>query len=236
MTMSDEDLPTSAPINSGDDGGSTSSAPAAETSDNPAKSPSPCPMTAAETGGVDSDSGGSLSSSASPAPPLSTATHDEWNVNEPSDGADSGVGANGSTPVDGESLCLSFDGATSTGSPAYMLSPPFVPPQYTAVPPTVHPSCVSVASVVGSDGLQPAPLVHSPVVSHPLGTEDHLEGGTTTATNVMTSAAGAAPSQQYVVNVHVNAGETFSVRAGDRVQLIHGDATSYLIISFLNIY
>ena len=224
--MSDEDLP--APV--GGEVSSTSSVAETPYVTNPVEDPSHCLMTSGEVGGVgsaDSDSGGSLSSSASPAPPPSTATHDEWNTNEPSDGADSGVGANGSTPVDGESLSLSFDGPVSTGSPACMLPPSFVPAHFQPVPSTMHPSsCVSMASVVGSNG-QP-PVVHSPVVSLPPGCEDQQDGSTATtggAANMMppASADPAAPSQQYVVNVHVNAGETFSVRAGDRVQLIHGN-------------
>lgn len=227
MTMSDEDLP--APV--GGDISTTSSV--AETPDvpNPAEDPPPCLMTSGEVGGVgsaDSDSGGSLSSSASPAPLPNTVTHDEWNANEPSDGADSGVGANGSTPVDGESLSLSFDGPVTTGSP--LLSPPFVPAHYPAVPPALHPSCVTMASVVGNNG-QPS-VMPTPVVSHPPVVEDMPDGCTVTtgsSANVMppgsaaAAAAAAAPNQQYVVNVHVNAGETFSVRAGDRVQLIHGN-------------
>ena len=230
MTMSDENLPTPA-------GDVSTASHVAETPDvtNPADDPSLCLITSGEVvGGIgsaaDSDSGGSLSSSASPAPLPSTAAHDEWNANEPSDGADSGVGANGSTPVDGDSLSLSFDGPVTTGSPAYMLSPPFVPAHYPAVPPAMHPSCVTVASVVGTNGHPP--VAHSPEVSHPPVCEDQQDGCTVTTgstANVMSSgsAAAAAPSQQYVVNVHVNAGETFSVRAGDRVQLIHGKYNAF---------
>jgi len=107
VRMSEEDLPAPAAPVGGGDVGSTSSVTAETVPSVEDPSSSPCLMTSGEVGGVgsaDSDSGGSLSSSASPAPPPSTATHDEWNANEPSDGADSGVGANGSTPVDGESL------------------------------------------------------------------------------------------------------------------------------------
>lgn len=227
VKMSDEDLP--APVE-GDVGGEVVTASSvAETHDmtNTAEDPPPRPMTSGEVGGIgsaDSDSGGSLSSSASPAPPQSTTMHDEWNTNEPSDGADSGVGANGSTPVDGDSLSLSFDGPVTTGSPSYMLSPTYVPPHYPSVPPAMHPSCVTMSSVVGTNG-QP-PVVHSPVVSYPPDSEVQQDGCTTTTgstANVMSSGSAAAPGQQYVVNVHVNAGETFSVRAGDRVQLIHGN-------------
>lgn len=233
VTMSDDNLPA-APVNgdaNADVPGSTSSS-VAETQGvtGPAEDPSPGLMLSSEVGGVDSDSGGSLSSSASPALPPSTTAHDEWNANEPSDGADSGVGANGSTPIDGDSLCLSFDGPVTTGSPGYMLSPPFVPQHYPAMPQAMHPSCVTVAPVVGTDG-QP-PVMHSPVISHLPVSEDHLDGctsatGSTASVMSCGSTADAAPSQQYVVNVHVNAGETFSVRAGDRVQLIHGNRDSY---------
>jgi len=230
VTMSDEDLP--APVD-GDVGTvelSTTSSSMAETHDvtNSSEVPSQCPI--GEVGGsgsADSDSGGSLSSSASPAPLAGTVTNDDWNTNEPSDGADSGVGANGSTPVDGDSLSLSFDGPVTTGSPGYMLSPSFVPSQFSSMPPpSMHPSCVASSSVVGTDGQLPA--AHSPVMSHSLDSDIHQDGCTTTTgstANVMSpgSAAAGVPSQQYVVNVHVNAGETFSVRAEDRVQLIHGN-------------
>ena len=230
MTMSDDCLPA-APVNDDADAdvpvpGSTTSS-VAETHDIvtcPAEETSRGVVTSVEvSGGVDSDSGGSLSSSASPAPPPGTVTHDEWNANEPSDGTDSGVGANGSTPVDGDSLCLSFDGPVTTGSPAYMLTPPFVPQQYPAMPQTVHPSCVTIAPDVGTDG--PPPVMHSPIISHIPVSEDHLDGSTTSIMSCGSAEAG--PNQQYVVNVHVNAGETFSVRAGDRVQLIHGNYPIY---------
>jgi len=235
VTMSDEDLPAPVDGDVGGDAVTAGTSSVVETPDvtNPVEDSSPCLMTSGEVGGVgsaDSDSGGSLSSSASPAPPPSTAMHDEWNANEPvSDGADSGVGANGSTPVDGDSLSLSYDGPVTTGSPAYMLSPPFVPAHYQAVPQDMHPSCVSEASVVGTDG-QP-PIVHSSAVSHspvPENQHDVYMTSDGSTGNVMSSgsAAAAAPGQQYVVNVHVNAGETFSVRAGDRVQLIHGKLTT----------
>ena len=242
VTMSDDSLPA-APVNGDADAaddvpGSTVAAPAttsssvaAETRSVAAEDPSRPGLMSSSVdvggGGVDSDSGGSLSSSASPAPPPITATHDEWNAgNEPSDGADSGVGANGSTPVDGDSLCLSYEGPVTTGSPACVLTPAFVPQHYpaAAVPPggSVHPS-------VGADG--PPPLVHhSPVISHLPVSEDHLDGCTGgSAAGVM--SAEAAPAQQYVVNVHVNAGETFSVRADDRVQLIHGNALLFVSVA-----
>lgn len=238
--MSDEDLP--APVD-GDVGTvelvTTSSMAQTHDVTNPSEDPSQSPiMTKGEVrgggGSADSDSGGSLSSSASPAPPVGTVTHDEWNANEPSDGADSGVGANGSTPVDGDSLSLSFDGPVTTGSPGYMLSPPFVPSQFSPLPPPgMHPSCVAVSSVIGTNGQLPA--THSPVTSHPVDSDVHQDGCTTTTgstANVMSPgspAAAGVPSQQYVVNVHVNAGETFSVRAGDRVQLIHGPATVRMV-------
>jgi len=242
VTMSDDSLPA-APVNGDADadvpGTTTSSVAETCSVTGPAEDPSPGLMSSVEVGGVDSDSGGSLSSSASPAPPPSTATHDEWNANEPSDGADSGVGANGSTPVDGDSLCLSFDGPVTTGSPSYMLTPPFVPQHYPAVPQAIHPSCVTVAPVVGTDD-QPPPVMHSPVISHIPGSEDHLDGctsatGSTASVMSCGSTADAAPSQQYVVNVHVNAGETFSVRAGDRVQLIHGNCDYFYLPCLLTI-
>ena len=230
VTMSDEDLPAAAPVDGEVGAEVDTTSTVAETPDttNTAEDPSPCPMTSGEVGGVasvDSDSGGSLSSSASPAPPQSTVTHDEWNTNEPSDGADSGVGANGSTPIDGDALSLSYDGPVTTGSLAYMMTPPFVPQHYPSVPPAMHPSCVTDPSVVCTNGQLP------PMVSHAPDCEVLQDGCTTTGStaNVMTpgSAGAAAPSQQYVVNVHVNAGETFSVRAGDRVQLIHGNSNSF---------
>jgi len=235
VTMSDEDLTAPVDGDVGGEVGTTSSVEETHNVTNLAEDPSPCLMTSGEVGGIDSDSGGSLSSSASPAPPPNTVTHDEWNANEPSDGADSGVGANGSTPVDGDSLSLSYDGPVTTGSPAYMLSPPFVPSHYPPVPPAMHPSCVTMASVVGTNG-QP-PVVHSPVASYPPDCEVLPDGCTTTGstTNVMSpgSAAAAATGQQYVVNVHVNAGETFSVRAGDRVQLIHGNSVLFKLLLLL---
>lgn len=230
VTMSDDSLPA-APVNGDADadvpGSTTSSVAETVGITCQAEDPSPGTMTSVEVGGgVDSDSGGSLSSSASPAPPPSTATHDEWNATEPSDGADSGVGANGSTPIDGDSLCLSYDGPVTTGSPAYMLTPPFVPQHYPAVPQAMHPSCATVAADVSTDGAPP--MMHSPVISHMPVSEDHLDGCTpvtgSTASVMSCGSAEATPSQQYVVNVHVNAGETFSVRAGDRVQLIHGNS------------
>ena len=252
VTMSDDSLP-SAPVNGDADAaddvpGSTVAAPAttassvaAETRSVAAEDPSRPGLMSSSVdvggGGVDSDSGGSLSSSASPAPPPITATHDEWNAgNEPSDGADSGVGANGSTPVDGDSLCLSYEGPVTTGSPACVLTPPFVAQHYpaAAVPPggSVHPSCVAASQAVGADG-QPPLVHHSPAISHLPVSEDHLDGCTSatggSAAGVM--SAEAAPAQQYVVNVHVNAGETFSVRAEDRVQLIHGNALLFVSVA-----
>lgn len=207
MTMSDDHRSTE-PVNGDVDVDVPQSTVSSVTHNmsNQTDNPSPGPMTSGGEvgGGVDSDSGGSLSSSVSPAPLPSATTHDDWNTNEPSDGADSGVGANGSTPVDGDALSLSFDGLATTASPAaYVMSPPFVPAHYPAGQP---------------------PVVHSPVISH---SEDHFDGCTTTTgstSNVMSSTA--TSQQQYVVNVHVNAGETFSVRAGDRVQLIHGNCIS----------
>lgn len=237
VRMSEEELPAPvSPVGGRDVDGSTTSVP---TDSVPAVDvPSPCLMTSSDVcrvGSADSDSGGSLSSSASPAPPPSTATHDEWNTNEPSDGADSGVGANGSTPVDGESLgALTYDGPVTTGSPAYMLSPPYVPAQYPSVPSGMQPS------VVGTNGQ--ASVIHTPIATHPLCCEDQQDGcavttGSSTGPSVMSPpgttapAANATPSQQqYVVNVHVNAGETFSVRAGDRVQLIHGNQSAFYLI------
>jgi len=235
VTMADEDLP--APVDGDVDTEVANTSSVAVT--NPTDNPSHCLITSSEVGGIgsaDSDSGGSLSSSASPAPLPGTATHDEWNTNEPSDGADSGVGANGSTPVDGDSLCLSFDGPVTTGSPAYMLTPPFVPAHYQPVPPAMHPSCVTVAPVVGANGQSPVSDRGSAIVSHPPDCEVPHDGCimTDSTANVMSpgSAAAAAPSQQYVVNVHVNAGETFSVRAGDRVQLIHGNFSTLFLKIF----
>jgi len=229
VTMSDEDLPAS--VADGADVSTTSSVADAPDGMNLPDDSSPCMMTSGDVGGVgsaDSDSGRSLSSSASPAPPHSTVTHDEWNTNEhASDGGDSGVGANGSTPVDGDSLSLSFDGPVTTGSPAYMLSPPFNAGSYQPVATPMHPSCMTVTSVIDSNGQTPV-VIDSHTVQQ---CELDQDGCTTTDSsgNVMSpgSAAAAATGQQYVVNVHVNAGETFSVRAGDRVQLIHGNYNDF---------
>jgi hypothetical protein len=179
------------------------------------------------TAGGDSDSGGSLSSSASPAPPGATALPEDWNGVEQSD-ADSGV-VNGSTPVDCESSGIGFE-PSSVGDGGYLVAPNFTQPNALPVSASTGDSaCNDIASSAtdtpvaaavtnGSPTAQSAPLVSGAV-------HDNCNGSSgVTGANGSTPVAGASGSgnQQYVVNVHVNAGETFSVRVGDRVQLIHG--------------
>jgi len=89
-----------------------------------------------------------------------------------------------------------------------------------------HPVCP--ANVVG--GMHPcvpppiggvgahSPHIHSPAGSHSSGSSPHDNGGG----GVPQAGGMSGGSQQYVVNVHVNPGETFSVRVGDQVQLIQG--------------
>lgn len=95
----------------------------------------------------------------------------------------------------------------------------------------VPPAQVAPAATHLGPRFVPRPHVHThPVcpggaLHHPPGTHSphmHSPGTHSSGSSPYDNGASPAP-QQYVVNVHVNPGETFSVRVGDEVQLIQGN-------------
>ena len=79
-----------------------------------------------------------------------------------------------------------------------------------------HQVCSTGAALPHSTAGSHSPHLHSPS-SHSGASSPHDSG-------CGSSVSSALPaSQQYVVNVHVNPGETFSVQVGDQVQMIPGE-------------